>query len=185
MKKSQALASARAFLHFPFDILVDMLSLEPHEDWHGWQDSDGNRLRILKNGRVNVYPSKQATNKTTDVFRKAKPELIARHSYWGMLLSGKDNILIFLGNDGRVRCSYFKNNIWYKNLSPLLLGFDIIRYIVYGYLETNTVQIKPPKISYPHDIGIEEAWAFGFPIENNQTIKEHIRCLLKNLDLMD
>jgi hypothetical protein len=181
MKRERAIASARAALNCPFDLLVDMLSLEPETDWHGWLDSEGNRLRILKNGTVKVYPATTPATKTKDVFRKAHPALIERHSYWGMLLSGKDNILILLGNDGKIRSSYFENNIWVRNISPLLLGFGILRYISSGYLETNPRTIKLLKVSYPHDFGIEEAWAFGIPIEQTN-LKERVRCLLKNQD---
>jgi len=184
MKKDRATASARAALNCPFGLLVDMLSLEPEADWHIWRDPEGNRLRILKNGAVKVYPATTQATKTKDVFRKAHPALIERYSYWGMLISGQDNILILLGNDGKIRSSYFNNSIWVENISPLLLGFGILRYIASGYLETNPRTIKCLKVSYPHDFWIEEAWAFGIPIEETN-IKERVRCLLKNQDSME
>jgi hypothetical protein len=185
MRKDRLMASARAALNCPFDLLVDMLGLEPVEDWHVWIDSEGNRLRILKNGAVKVYPATTISTKTIDVFRKANPALIERHSYWGMLLSGQNNILILLGNDGKIRASYFEKHIWVRNISPLLLGFGILRYISSGYLETNPRAIKLLKVSYPNDFVIEEAWAFGIPIEDDDNLKGNIKCLLKNQDLME
>jgi len=178
MKKNRLIASARAFLVCKFDIIVDMLSLEPKEDWHLWLDPEGNRLRIGKNRAVQVYPSTTSARKTKDVFRKAPPQLIERHSYWGSLVSGQNkNILILLGNDGKLRSSYFEDNIWIENISPLLLGFGILRYISSGYLEPGVRIIKSLNISYPKEFGIESAWAFGLPIEDNN-IKERVRCLL-------
>ena len=147
MKKDRAAASARAFLNCPFELVVDMLGLTQDGDWHFWKDSDGNRLTISKNKKALTYPSKSITTSTNDIFHKTKPEVIIKHSYWGILLSGKHNIFIFLGNDGRLRCSYFEDNIWIKNISPLLLGFDIIKYIVSEYLETETRQINLSSIS--------------------------------------
>jgi hypothetical protein len=185
MQKDRAIASARAFLNCPFDILVDMIGLEPKEDWYLWLDQEGNRLRIFKSRAVRVYPSPVPATKTKDVFRKARPGLIEHHSYWGMLLSGDNkNILILLGNDGKIRSSSFKDNIWIENINPLLLGFGILRYIASGYLESSVRTIKTLNITYPKDFEIEEAWAFGIPIEDNN-LKERVRCLLKNQDSTD
>jgi hypothetical protein len=191
MNKGRLIASARAALNCPFDLLVDMLSLEPKEDWHLWLDPEGNRLRIFKNRAARVYPSLTAATKTRDIFRKARPELIERNSYWGVLIDGQNkNILILLGNDGKLRSCYFEDNIWKENISPLLLGFNILRYIASGYLESNVRTIKLLNIAYPRDFKIEEGWAFGLPIEDynarqDDNLKERIRCLLKNQDLME
>jgi len=186
MQKDRIIASARAFLNCPFDILVDMIGLEPKEDWHLWLDPEGNRLRIFKSRAVQVYPAQVQATKTKDVFRKARPELIEHHSYWGILISGYNkNILILLGNDGKIRSSYFKDNIWTENISPLLLGFGILRYIASGYLESSVRIIKTLDITYPKEFEIEEALAFGIPIEDNNNLKERIRCLLKNQDSME
>lgn len=185
MQKDRAVASARAALNCPFDLLVDMLSLETKGDWHLWLDPEGNRLRIFKNRAVQVYPAAAATANTRDIFRKSRPELIERHSYWGVLVDGQNkNILILLGNDGKIRASLFKDDIWLENISPLLLGFGILRYISSGYLESGVRTIKSLNISYPKEFGIENAWAFGFPIEDDN-IKDRVRCLLKNQDLME
>lgn len=182
MQKTKLAASARAFLNCPFDLLVDMLSLEPKEDWHLWLDPEGNRLRISKNRAVQVYPTTAQAQKTKDVFRKAPPQLIEHHSYWGALIAGNtQNILILLGNDGKLRSCHFKDNIWVENTCPLLLGFGILRYIISGYLEPGVRVIKSLNISYPNEFGIENAWAFGLPIEDNN-IKERVRCLLKIQD---
>ena len=182
MNKSRAIASARAAINCPFDILSDMLILEPKGDWHLWLDPEGNRLRIFKNRAVQVYPAAIQATKTKDIFRKARPELIKKHSYWVMPIYGKGkNILTFLGNDGKLRSCYFEGNIWKSNISPLLLGINTLRYIVNGYLETNPRLIKLTNISYPKDFEIEEAWASGIPIEDTN-LKERVRCLLKNQD---
>lgn len=187
MNKDKAIASARAALGCQFDILVDMLDLDPVVDWHVWKDADGNSLRICKNKSVKIYPSTRTSNITKDIFRKALPSLIYKHSYWGMLLSDvekTDNILILLGNDGKLRCSYFINNIWIQNFNPLLLGFGILKYIICWYLETEVRSIKSLKTLYPHDFEIEEAWSFGFPVEDND-IYERIKCLLKIQNLQE
>ena len=169
MNKRRAIASARAAINFPFDILVDMLMLEPKGDWHLWLDPEGNRMRIFKNKAVKVYPAAAEGAKTRDVFRKANPKLIEKHSYWVMLISGKGkNILILLGNDGKLRSCYFENNIWKCNISPLLLGINTLRYIANGYLETEPRLIKLTNISYPKGFEIEEAWAAGLPIEDSE-----------------
>jgi hypothetical protein len=182
MQKGRAIASARAAINCPFDILADMLMLEPKGDWHLWLDPEGNRLRIFKNRAVQVYQAAEQAIETKDIFRKARPELIVKHSYWLVLYSGKGkDILIFLGNDGKLRSCYFEGGIWKNNISPLLLGINTLRYIVNGYLETNPRLIKPVNISYPKDFEIEEAWASGIPIEENN-LKERVRCLLKNQD---
>lgn len=185
MHRDRLIASARALLDCPFDVIADMLYLEPVSDWYNWIDPEGNRLKILKNNRVKVNLPKIKTNKTRDIFRKARPELIKKYSYWGMLLIDKNkNILILLGNDGKLRSSYFENNIWIENISPLLLGFDIIKYVASGYLDSMVRSVKLVEITYPKDFGIEEAFAFGIPIENNK-LKEKIACLLKTRNSME
>lgn len=144
-----------------------MLFLEPNGDWHRWQDSEGNRLTIFKDNSVQVYPAKDRSISTKDIFRKASPNLIIKHSYWGIIITEKNkDILILLGNDGKLRSSYFENNIWIENISPLLLGFHILRYISYGYLESDVRKIKLLNVIYPKEFKIEEAWAFGIPIED-------------------
>ena len=179
------MVSARAFLNCPFDLLADMLDLQTKEDWHIWQDPEGNRLRIFKNRAVQIYPALTQAAKTKDVFRKARPELIEHHSYWGALLAGNtQNIIMLLGNDGKIRASYFKNNVWIENISPLLLGFGILRYIASGYLESGVSKIKLSNITCPKEFEIEEAWSFGIPIEDSN-LKERIECLLKNQDSME
>lgn len=187
MKQARASASARAFLNCPFDLLVDMLSLEPKDDWHLWLDPEGNRLRLLKSRAVIAYPAATKVQRTKDIFRKAHPSLIVRHSYWGVLISGQTHqILLLLGNDGKLRCSYFKDGIWIENISPVLLGFDILRYIVSGYLEPKSRIIKSPNIKYVKNLGIEESWAFGLPIEDDINLKERVdRCLQKTQNSME
>ena len=168
MQRDRALASARAFLSCPFDLIANMLFMNPNGDWHLWCDSEGNRLRILKNRSVQVYPALTNPIKTKDLFRKSPPFIIERNSYWGMLISGENkDILIFLGNDGKIRASLFTHNMWVENISPLLLGFCILKYISSVYLESDVRIVNSLTISYPKDFIIEKAWAFGIPIEDD------------------
>lgn len=183
MNNKRAAASARAYLHFPFDIVVDMLSLVAIKDWHWWIDSDNNTLRICKD-KVIIVPG-DSSNKTNDIFRKTQPITIFEKSYWGILLESLDSkILILLGNDGRLRCLLFKDDIWQENFSPLLLGIKILRYIAIEYLESDIRNIQKMKVSYPKDFQIEEAIVFGIPITQKK-LQDKITCLLKNQNLMD
>ena len=183
MQKKRAIASARAFLGIPFDLLAEIAALDPIEDWHLWTDPEGNRLRIAKNKSVQVYPARHESRTTKDVFRKAEPALIAKHSYWVLALFGKDETLLnFLGNDGLLRTCYFEERIWQYNMSSVLLGFKALRYVGSGYIETRSRQITSPlKIKYPKGFEIEEAWASGYPTTDSN-LQERIRCHLKNQD---
>lgn len=187
MQKKRAIASARAFLNAPrFGLIVDILNLNPKWDWTQWQDPEGNYLKISKNKAIHVYPSKQELESTKDVYRKARPETIARHSYWVLAMFGEtQSVLSFLGNDGTLRCCYFENNIWKFNISPMLLGYKILDCIVFGYIETEPRKVKIPKISYPKNFNIEEAWATGYPVVDDN-LQERIQChLMTNQSLQE
>lgn len=178
MQKKRAIASAQAALNFPFGILVDIVGLDPVDGWNLWRDSEGNLLRIAKNKAVQVFPAKEEPKITKDVFRKARPELIARYSYWALSLFGNnESLLCFLGNDGTLRVSYFKNNIWQYNISSILLGYQALRYVVSGYIETDSRKISSLKVSYPKGFRIEEAWASGYPT-SSKDLQERIECHL-------
>jgi hypothetical protein len=179
MQKKRAIASARAFLNAPrFDLIVEILKLNPEEDWTKWQDIEGNQLKISKNKAIHVYHSKQESEYTNDVYRKAKPVNIAKHSYWVLALFGStQSILSFIGNDGTLRCCYFENNIWKCNLPPIMLGYQILGYIASGYIETESRKIAIPIIGYPKRFKIEEAWASGYPVADTN-LKERIQCHL-------
>jgi hypothetical protein len=167
-KKKRAIASARAFLGMPFDVLAEIAVLNPKDDWHQWEDPEGNRLRIAKNKAVQVYPAKQTTS-TKDIFRKAQPALIAKHSYWALALFGHNKTLLnFLGNDGVLRCCYFEQNVWQYNMSAVLLGFKPLRYICSGYIENKARRITSLKIRYPRSFEIEEAWGSGYPTSDSK-----------------
>ncbi len=185
MQKKRAIASARAFLNSPFDLLVDIVGLNPKEDWHLWVDAEGNRLRIAKNKSVQVYPAREESTCTKDVFRKASPYLIAKNSYWVLALFGKNQTLLnFLGDDGTLRSCYFKDEIWQYNMSSTLLGYKALRYISSGYVEIYSRQIMTSlKVKYPKGFEIEEAWASGYP-SSNAKLQERIQCHLTNPKLM-
>jgi hypothetical protein len=188
MHRTRAIASARAFLDAPrFEILVDIVGLEPKEDWHTWEDGEGNRLRIAKNKSVQVYSLKTKSEITKDVFRKARPELIASHSYWVLSLFGnsdgyKDTILAFLGYDGSLRCCLFRDKVWIENFSPVLLGYQTLSYISSGYIDNESRILKSLKVTYPKGFDIEEAWASGFPT-TDINLQERIQCHLISQDL--
>jgi hypothetical protein len=174
-QQHQAIASARAFLKDAnFDNIVSMLNLECCGDWHFWQDSEGNKLRITKSCSVMIFPSKEDSSITKDLFRKAPPSLISRNSYWTLYVKGiNENILTFLGNDGILRSLLFDNYNWICNFSPILLGFPIIKYIASSYIEDECVNVREIKINYPKQFDIKEMWGTPFP-SNNKGIQEKI-----------
>jgi hypothetical protein len=180
MLKKYAIASARNFLDFSkFEHIVTMLNLSPIESWNRWEDIDGNILTICKNKNVIVTQSDKTNNKTLDIFRKAKPNLIAKHSYWVLCLIGnKEIILSFLGNDGVLRSCYYKDNKWVNNISSLLLGFDILKYIVNNYIESDIINIEDKKIKKLKLIDIEESWCGGLPLVDSE-LKEKICHLIQ------
>jgi hypothetical protein len=190
MHRTRAIASARAFLGTPqFEILADIVGLEPTGDWHVWEDAEGNRLRIAKNKSVQVYAQspKAESEVTKDVFRKARPELIAKHSYWVLSLFGNNQgcqqtVLAFLGNNGNLRCCVFIDKVWQMNISPVLLGFQTLSHISLGYIDNESRIIKSLNVTYPKGFGIEEAWASGFPTTDSN-LQERIQCHLTNQEL--
>lgn len=179
MQKKRAIASARAFLNAPrFDVVVEILKINPKGDWTQWQDFEGNTLKISKNKAVHVYPSKHDLEVTKDVYRKARPDSIAKNSYWVLAMFGKtQSILSFLGNDGTLRCCYFENNIWKCNIAPVLLGYQVLNYIASGYIEIESRKIAIPKIGYSRNFDIEEVWASGYPVTDTN-LQEKIQCHL-------
>lgn len=174
MPKKRAIASARAFLNDArFDIIVEILRLNPVGDWTQWVDVEGNYLKISKKGAVHVYPSKEIGTVTNDVYRKARPQAIASHSYWMLAIFGQEqSILSFLGNDGMLRCCYFENDIWKYNIQPLLLGYHVLSYVASGYIDTEARKARIPKVSYPKNFHIEEAWAGTYPCIDLQWLSE-------------
>lgn len=178
MKKASAIASAKALTKEPrFSIIVDVLELQSNKNWRVWEDSEKNLLKISKNGAVQVYPSKNSIS-TKDIFRKAHPALIAKYSYWVKVLFGKGKtILVFLGEDGFLRCCMFEDNKWIGNQSPLLLGFKLLKVIVSGYIESEPRRVQGMKITYPKCFEIEEAWASGYPSKDSH-LQERINWLI-------
>jgi hypothetical protein len=192
MRKKRAVASARAFLNDArFDVIVEILRLNPVGDWTQWADVEGNSLKISKNGAIHVYPSKEIGTVTNDVYRKARPQAIASHSYWMLAIFGQtQSILSFLGNDGMFRCCYFENDIWKYNIQPLLLGYQALSYVASGYIDTETRKVRIPKISYPKNFNIEEVWASSYSATDLQLFSENsqerLRChLMTNQSLLE
>jgi hypothetical protein len=185
MQKKRAIASAQAFLGCRFDLLVDIVGLDPKGDWNLWEDSEGNQLRIAKNKAVHVLPAKHEPTSTMDVFRKAHPALIAKHSYWALSLFGdRQSMLCFLGDDGTLRCCYFENNTWQYNMSPVLLGYKALRYVISGYIETDSRRLRTLSLPYPKDFHIEEAWASGYPTTDRK-LQERIVCHLTSREFQE
>ena len=180
MQKSRAIASARAFLeNSAFDIVVDISNLNPKEDWHLWEDPEGNQLSITKNHRVIVTPSEIRATKTRDLFRQAPPVLIAKYSYWVLALFGEDKtILNFLGNDGLLRVCFFMGKKWEMNIAPLIIGYPMLNVIATSYLDIEPQDIIVPRTMFE----IEEAWASGYP-STDSILQERIQCHLTNQDL--
>jgi hypothetical protein len=188
MHRSRAIASARAFLGLPtFDIVADIVGMNPQGNWRLWKDSEGNCLRITKKKSVHSKLPLLPLEITKDVFRKARPELIAKHSYWLLSFFGNINghqhsIFAFLGYDGYLRCCLFRNNVWCNNFSPILLGFQALSYISSEYIDNESRLINSMKIMYPKGFLIEQVWASGLPIIDT-TLQERIQCHLINQSL--
>lgn len=178
MKRTSAIASAKVLTKEPrFQVIADILEISPKETWRVWEDDEKNLLKISKNGAVQVYPSKDPVS-TKDVFKKAHPRMIAKHSYWVMVLSSKNKyVLIFLGEDGFLRCSIFEDNKWVENQSPVLLGFKLLKVIASGYIDSEPRRIQGMKITYPKCFEIEDAWVSGFPSRDSH-LQEKIHCLI-------
>lgn len=186
MNRKQAIASARAYLSNPrFDSFADMTGIHPQGDWKHWKDSEGNLLRLTKTHTALVYAARTPIERTADLYRKAHPKLIAKHSYWVMALLGKDmSVLSFLGRDGLARVCVFKDEKWKENICPLLIGYIACQYICSGYLDSDVRKIECKRVVYPRELEIEESWVSGYPV-NEKTLQEKIECLLTSQDLME
>src|SRR5690606_13925175 len=137
--------------------------------------AESNILRITQNGWVKIYQGKNPTT-TRDVFRKANPNIIAKHSYWVLYLYSPEQIIIaFLGNDGLLRCSLFKDNKWVGNQCPIFLGFKILKIIASGYIDPEVKKIVKTNVM-SKNLQIEEAWSSGYPISDSK-LQEKLHCL--------
>jgi hypothetical protein len=159
MNKAAALASAKWFLEdesFPF--IVDVCRLRPTEDWHIWRDEAGNVLRLTTNRKLRVYRSTEEESMTSDIYRYAKPQEIARHSYWAMVFVDTLNNtqkLWFLGNDERLR--FIRYDSRYKNSLPLLSGTQALKQVAEL---AGTLDIREKK----HIINAAIPWPPEFPL---------------------
>lgn len=182
MKISAAIASARAGTKEPkFDIITEILDLKPKGNWRVWEDAESNILKISKNGSVLIRPSNNpyTTTNPRDVFRKAHPKLIAKHSYWVLAMFGQNQaILSFLGNDGILRCCLFDDKGWLGNQNPILLGFRTLKVIASGYIDSEPRKMPQINITYPKCFEIENSWGSSYPSTDSQ-LQEKIQWLIR------
>jgi hypothetical protein len=179
ISKKAAIASVRALIpNKNFDKIVSMCSLEPVYDWHTWNDTEGNILKITKPGGILVFPATKLIDKTYDVFRKSHPSMIAKYSSWVLAMLGEDRSLIcFLGYDGILRSSYFRDKKWVENVPPLLCGGNILQIIASGYIDTSVKEIKSPTCYYDKNEFCQSTWLSGFPIKE-ELLKRKVDCHL-------
>lgn len=185
MQTKRAIASARAFLNDSnFEIIVQLLKLKPKQDWYEWYDLEGNYLKITKTKHILIHQAKKKVEATIDIYCKAKPESIIKNSYWLCSIFGVEKtILLFIGNDGILRCCYFENNTWKCNMNPILLGYQILNIIANEYIDMEARRIAIPKINIIEKKDIEEIWLSGIPVSNNE-LKDKIQChLMTNQNL--
>ena len=189
MLKNRAIASAKAFLNNSFDTLVQITGIEPKDDWYNWEDNEGNKLRITKIKSVLIYPAKNISQTTKDLFRKAHPSLIVRNSQWIIYLplsNRKDSILSFIGFDGLLRCSYFKDDKWEYNFSPVLLGYNNLLSILKNCYKNNSGLItKMYKTALSKYFEIERGWFSPLPMEEANKDLRDIICHLITQDLKE
>jgi hypothetical protein len=154
---------------------VEICDLTPdRKNWKIWRDEANNSLRLSDKG-IRTYMSKTQKQKTTpDIFVKAFPSKIAKHSYWVMLLLGdNDAAMYFVGNDGRLRVCRFHKQKWIGNYVPLGIGIDGLRTVVNGYMNLDVRKVPIPSATFRP----KEAWVGGYP---NDAWEDRIECLLKN-----
>lgn len=163
LTRNQAIASANVFIpSLNLDTIIRILNLKHENDWMKWFDDEGNLLRIKKNKTVQIFNIGNLSDTTTDIFIKAPPELISKHSYWLFQVVGKCKcISSFLGNDGRLRSCYFENGKWKNNIQPLLLGIDSLASISKNYLETEYQEIEGVDIKFINDFEVEKVFCSG------------------------
>ena len=132
MNRRQSLTSARAFLgkDSEIDVIARLVPLHHNpNNWKIWADDKNNKFTLEKD-KITLKLVKEDNLKTTDIYYQAQPHYIAQisnHIFYIKL--NKNDLLCFVGKDFRLRCAIFKNNIWVKNISPSLLGFELLQFI--------------------------------------------------------
>jgi hypothetical protein len=164
-----------------FEVLAEICGLHPTKDWKVWKDDAGNTVRLLKNSSVRIYPTKTPDeNTTSDIFAKALPHKIAACSYWVMLLSDEDDVLVcFLGEDGRLRVSHFRQGNWVGNHSPLLLGSGALKAITRGYMETEMRALSPIPPVKVKGFTPKRAVTSEWPTSDGK-LRGEIQCLIRS-----
>lgn len=157
-KYQRDIASGRAFVNDDsFELIVKMCKLKPRKTWKIWEDEGGNTLRLQKDHNCHIYPSGTET-KSKDIYRKSKPAQIANASHWALLGFGRESAVWFLGNDGRLRASWFENGVWKENRLPLLSGIEILKLIT-----------RLMTVSKLHKVDLDKfdcAYATGLPLKD-------------------
>ena len=162
LTRQKAIASARSFAGDGIEVIINILQLNYIDDWTKWTDAEGNSLKLKKNGNIKITKSNNPVQKTNDIFIKARPDLIAKHSYWAFVINGGGNRIInFLGNDGVLRSCYYENDNWIKNFSPLLLGIDNLCVVVNNYLDSEHKEIKGIKLPHHKEFVVESCFVTG------------------------
>lgn len=162
LTRQKAIASARAFVDYRVEIIINILNLNYIEDWTRWVDAEGNSLKLKKNGNIKITKSNHPVQKTNDIFFKARPGLIARHSYWAFVINGDGNRIVnFLGNDGVLRSCYYEGGNWVRNFSPLLLGIDNLWVVENNYLNSDKKKIKGVKLPNHKEFVVESCFVTG------------------------
>lgn len=128
------IASARA-VHPIAEKVINTCRLKVGENYRQWLDESANTIK-LEDDVVTISTTKGLVN-STDIFAKSNPKnYLLRVSYWVYYIQSRDRaILAAMGNDGIIRCSYYVSGQWEKNLVPLQLGWDCLKFICENYLE--------------------------------------------------
>lgn len=173
---SKAITDAKAFLKDgdAFESIVNMCSLKPIT-WQNWHDVDKNLLKIHKNNAIHIYPAKHHVPIKKDY--KARPATIAKNSRWTMMAFGQDifgneaTLIWMLGNDNKLKLSFFVEECWVENYLPLLSGIDILK-LINKEKDSDFKKIKIPKIM---NIKIEESYVVPWP-PNKKQIEKLEKC---------
>jgi hypothetical protein len=174
----KAIVSAKAFVKDSktFESIVKLCALKPENDsWVRWHDDGNNILRIQKNNSFHIYPSsKISLGKITDLYRKSRPKYIAKDSHWAMFSFGYDEfdneatIAWFIGNDERLRVSFFVEECWVENHLPLLSGAKILKKISEEKYSKEFRQINIPSSM---NLNIQKTFTMSWPPSTRQLEK--------------
>lgn len=169
--RSKALANARAFLwkeKKTIEAIINLCQLNNDpSDWTAWYDEYGNKLKIYKSKSVGIFQAKNITDNNTDIFQKSKPDHIAFHSSWAMLMHSREvSVLWTVGKDERLRSSFFVEGCWKYNFPSLLSGLDALKLIASNYKKKEYQKLKINKCIHVNnvEINITRLESFGLPL---------------------